>query len=53
MLNVSRPVQDEASLRQKRHAAFAAETTGLLVIAGVLFVVILLGFWRDLHWSLR
>ena len=54
MLAVARPITpDEADLRQKRHAAYATETTGLLVISAILLAVVLLGFWRDLHWSLR
>jgi hypothetical protein len=45
--------QDDAHLRQKRFAAIAAEATGLVLVAAFLLATVLLGFWRDLHWSLR
>jgi len=54
MTAMARPSsQDDVRLQQKRRAAFAAETTGLLLIACMLLALVLLGFWRDLHWSLR
>jgi hypothetical protein len=35
------------------HAVYASETTGLLVIAALLLVVILIRYWHHIHWSLR
>ncbi|HET7893400.1 MAG TPA: hypothetical protein VFL34_17860 [Candidatus Sulfotelmatobacter sp.] len=39
--------------RQRRHAVYASETTGLLLIALVLLILTLVRYWHDIHWSLR
>jgi hypothetical protein len=39
--------------KQRRHAVYTSETTGLLLIAVLLLVLTLLRYWRDIHWSLR
>jgi hypothetical protein len=39
--------------KQRRHAVYSSETTGLLLIAFLLLVLTLLRYWRDIHWSLR
>ena len=39
--------------RQHRHAVYASETTGLLLIALVLLILTLVRYWHDIHWSLR
>jgi hypothetical protein len=39
--------------KQRRHAVYASETTGLLLIALVLLVLTLVRYWHDIHWSLR
>ncbi|MGP0017152.1 MAG: hypothetical protein ACLPHP_01175 [Candidatus Sulfotelmatobacter sp.] len=39
--------------KHRRHAVYASETTGLLLIAFLLLVLTLLRYWHDLHWSLR
>jgi hypothetical protein len=39
--------------KHRRHAVYASETTGLLLIAFLLLVLTLLRYWRDIHWSLR
>jgi hypothetical protein len=49
---VQTPKEDAAS-RHQRHAAYASEATGLLVIALVLLALILVRYWHDIHWSLR
>ena len=36
-----------------RHAVYASETTGLLIIAVVLLVLTLVRYWHNIHWSLR
>ena len=35
------------------HAAWAAETTGLILIALLLLIVTLIRYWRVIHWSVR
>lgn len=50
------PVQtssDDAASRHQRHAVYASEATGLLVIALVLLALTLIRYWHDIHWSLR
>jgi hypothetical protein len=39
--------------RQRRHAVYASETTGLLLIALMLLVLTLVRYWHNIHWSLR
>ena len=39
--------------KHHRHAVYASETTGLLLIALVLLVLTLIRYWHDIHWSLR
>jgi len=41
------------SRKHHRHAVYASETTGLLLIALMLLVLTLVRYWHDLHWSLR
>jgi hypothetical protein len=38
--------------KHHRHAVYASETTGLLLIALVLLVLTLVRYWHDIHWSL-
>lgn len=45
--------QDDSSTKHHRHAVYASETTGLLLIAFLLLVLTLLRYWHDIHWSLR
>ena len=37
----------------KRHAVYASETTGLVVIVLLLLVLTLARYWHNIHWSLR
>ncbi len=39
--------------KQHRHAVYASETTGLLVIAVLLLVLILVRYWHSIPWNLR
>jgi len=39
--------------KHHRHAVYASETTGLLLIAFLLLVLTLVRYWYDIHWSLR
>jgi hypothetical protein len=45
--------QHEHSHKHQRHAIYATETTGLLVIAFLLLILTVLRYWHDIHWSLR
>jgi hypothetical protein len=45
--------QDDPSQKHHRHAVYASETTGLLLIAFLLLVLTLIRYWHDIHWSLR
>jgi uncharacterized membrane protein len=45
--------EQDAARRQHRHAVYASETTGLLVIACLLLILTLLRYWHEIHWSLR
>jgi hypothetical protein len=39
--------------KHHRHAVYASETSGLLLIAFLLLVLTLVRYWHDIHWSLR
>ncbi|HLV87174.1 MAG TPA: hypothetical protein VKV39_09380 [Candidatus Sulfotelmatobacter sp.] len=41
------------SHQERRHATYAAETTGLLLIAFLLLALTLIRYWHGIHWSLR
>jgi hypothetical protein len=45
--------QDQSDHRQQRHAVYASETTGLLLIAVMLLILTLIRYWHNIHWSLR
>ena len=45
--------QTDSSPKHHRHAVYAAEATGLLLIAFLLLVLTLVRYWHDIHWSLR
>jgi hypothetical protein len=47
----SKPVSDRR--QRRRHAAYAAETTGLLVIAILALILVLIGYWPNIPWSAR
>jgi hypothetical protein len=39
--------------KRQRHAFYATETSGLLLIALLLLVLTLIRYWHAIHWSLR
>jgi hypothetical protein len=41
------------SHKQSRHAIYATETSGLLLIALLLLVLTVIRYWHAIHWSLR
>ena len=45
------PPQDDH--KHHRHAVYASETTGLLIIAFILLILIVVRYWHEIHWSLR
>lgn len=47
------PQAQNDSHKQRRHAVYASETTGLLLIGGVLLVLMLIRYWQNIHWSWR
>jgi len=45
--------QKDSSHEHRRHAAYATETSGLLLVAFLLLVLTLVRYWHAIHWSLR
>jgi hypothetical protein len=49
----SRESQPDSPPARHRHAVYASEATGLLIIALLLLVLTLVRYWHEIHWSLR
>ena len=47
------PEPQPDSSKPHRHAVYASEATGLLLIAFLLLVLTLIRYWRVIHWSWR
>jgi len=45
--------QNGSSHTHRRHAIYATETSGLLLIAFLLLVLTLVRYWHVIHWSVR
>lgn len=45
--------QSEQHPKRPRHAIYATETAGLLLIAFLLLAITLIRYWHNIHWSLR
>jgi hypothetical protein len=45
--------QTDSSRNHRRHAIYASETSGLLLIAFLLLVITLIRYWHAIHWSVR
>jgi hypothetical protein len=45
--------QNDSSHKHQRHAVYATETSGLLLVAVLLLVLILVRYWHAIHWSVR
>ena len=41
------------SRHKQRHAAYATETTGLLLIALLILALTVARYWHAIHWSMR
>ncbi len=52
-MRVPAPAPQDDPHKQRRHAIYASETTGLLLIAVTLLILTLVRYWREIHWSLR
>jgi hypothetical protein len=50
---VSAQRQNDSAHKQQRHAVYATETCGLLLIAFLLLVLTLVRYWHVIRWSLR
>ena len=51
MVNAQR--QTDSDHKHHRHAIYATETSGLLLIAFLLLVLTLIRYWHAIHWSVR
>jgi hypothetical protein len=45
--------QNDSAHKQQRHAIYATETFGLLLIAFLLLVLTVIRYWHAIHWSVR
>ena len=45
--------QNDPAHKQQRHAIYATEAAGLLLIAFLLLVLTLIRYWHTIHWSVR
>ena len=45
--------KDDSAHKHHRHAVYASETTGLLLIAFLLLALTLIRYWHYIRWSLR
>lgn len=45
--------QKESQLRDQRHALYASEATGLLLIAFLLLILTVVRYWHVICWSWR
>jgi hypothetical protein len=45
--------QYDSAHKQPRHAVYAAETSGLLLMAFLLLILTLVRDWQVIHWSWR
>jgi hypothetical protein len=53
MYVVSAQRQNDPAHKHQRHAAYAKEPSGLLLIAFLLLVLTIVRYWHAIHWSLR
>ena len=52
-IHAASPETEAASRKHQRHAVYASEATGLMLIAFLLLVLTLVRYWHNIHWSLR
>jgi hypothetical protein len=52
-MRVTSEREDDPSPRHRRHAVYAAEATGLLLIAFFLLALAVIRYWHVIRWSWR
>jgi len=52
-IRVPSPEAQHDAHKERRHAIYASEATGLLLIAALLLLLALVRYWHHIHWSLR
>jgi len=53
-MRVSPPeIRNDSADKRHRHAVYASETTGLLLVALLLLVLTLVRYWHQMQWSWR
>jgi len=45
--------QNDSPGKHRRHAIYATETSGLLLVAFLLLVLTLIRYWHAIRWSMR
>ena len=45
--------QSDSGHKHRRHAVYATETSGLLVIAFLILIFLVIRYWHAIHWSWR
>ena len=45
--------ENDSTRKHQWHAVYATETSGLLLVALLLLVLIIIRYWHAIHWSLR
>jgi hypothetical protein len=50
---VVRARRQNDSHKHQRHAIYASETSGLLLIGFLLLALTLIRYWHTIHWSVR
>jgi len=45
--------QNDSPGKHRRHAIYATEASGLLLIAFLLLILTLIRYWHAIHWSVR
>ena len=53
MFVVNAQRQNDPARKHPRHAVYATETSGLLLIGVLLLVLTLIRYWHAIHWSVR
>lgn len=52
LVAIAKP-QDDSSQKHVRRALYSTEAGGLLFIAVLLLIIIVIRYWKAIHWSLR
>ena len=47
------PAKSSDAHKQHRHATYASEAAGLLLVAFLLLVLTIIRYWHNIHWSWR